>query len=187
MRTPVLPLMRAHDADVPRDLMVVVEPVGGVDGGLSAARRVEGNGQPRRDVIAVLRPAVLQAASTHIRNVDRHRRPELFLVAKARLDRQPLAGLPLVLQEDREILVVVRTVRIAVALDVGGREPPLERLHGRDRLGEPERGSGGQGREDVAPAEMQRQREQLIADVVELGARLDEWPPARKDSVSVSW
>src|SRR4029078_3087290 len=116
-----------------QDLIVVVPAVRRVDRRTAVSLQVVRHGNPRRERSS-LPEAVSEAISSGRGDVVGGIRPELPLVAQARLDHQLLPEPPVVLPEDRDITLGERVLRIAVALDVGRRQASLEGLHRRDGL-----------------------------------------------------
>ena len=72
----------ARDAGDAGDLVVVEDPVGRVDGRARVADRIPRHGEPRRDVVAVVRELVrIRVARDAVLDVG----PELILIAQAQL------------------------------------------------------------------------------------------------------
>ena len=86
----------------------------------SGRRRTPRRGAKLLPSSGIRRSVKLRAA--HVRDVELVVRPQLALVAQAGLDHETAADAPLVLHEQRQVLVAIGPAGLAVALDVRGRE-----------------------------------------------------------------
>ena len=161
--------------DVPRNASrgsndrIVVETVRGTNHSARRSGRIPCHANPRRDVIAIARPLV---RSRHASDAERLGRKELPLVAHACPQTDSRVNLPHVFRKERQVAIVVGRARVAVALHVCEREAKRNRLDRRDRGWK--RCTRRKSREDVAAAEVKRQRLIQPLDDADVGTDLEQ-------------
>ena len=142
-----------------------------MQGRAARARGIESQGQPRREVVAVAREVVGEGLPADVGDRVVIVGPVLPLVAQARLDGQLAGDAPIVLYEERDVPVPIGSAGSPVALDVRGGDAQGHGLDGRDGGGQ-QAGDGGQGTEQVAASEVQRQGGVAAVHDVEVEAGL---------------